>query len=140
MPADVEQFTLRIFGLVSSHIESTALHSDLPYTYCAIDGVPHEAAHLVAGCGLLHIVLVAGDGAVTRRAPGRTKLKVETDAARGPVWHELQIRIRHPNYFGMQIETKTSMDERAELGGGKLRDLAPPIMGASVRGAEQNSR
>lgn len=39
---------------------------------------------------------------------GKTRVRVGEDATRGNVWSELVINIRHPNFSGMQIDTRTN--------------------------------
>lgn len=39
---------------------------------------------------------------------GKTRLRVYDDATRGDAWRDLQVQIRHPNFSGMQIDTKTN--------------------------------
>ncbi len=39
---------------------------------------------------------------------GKTRLRVDRDATRGPAWREALLQVRHPNFSGMQIDTKTN--------------------------------
>lgn len=35
---------------------------------------------------------------------GQTRVAVMADRTRGPLWHELRLQIRHPNFSGMQMD------------------------------------
>lgn len=39
---------------------------------------------------------------------GKTRLRVDRDATRGPAWREALLQVRHPNFSGMQVDTKTN--------------------------------
>lgn len=71
------------------------------------DGGLYEASQFVAGAGgCTSTSLKDMDEALA--GLGKMKLKVATDATRGAEWSELQVQIRHPNFSGMQIDTRTS--------------------------------
>ena len=71
------------------------------------DGTLYEASQFVSGAGgCTSTSLKDMDEAM--RGLGKIRLKVETDLTRGGLWHELQVRIRHPNFSGMQIDTRTN--------------------------------
>ena len=71
------------------------------------DGTLYVASQFVAGAGgCTSTSLKDMDEAM--RGLGKIRLKVETDLTRGGLWHELQVRIRHPNFSGMQIDTRTN--------------------------------
>lgn len=38
---------------------------------------------------------------------GRTRINVASDRTRGDLWREMQIQIRHPNFSGMQMDTRS---------------------------------
>jgi sulfur-oxidizing protein SoxY len=71
------------------------------------DGTLYEGSQFVAGAGGCTSTSLK-DVEQALAELGRTKLKVDTDSTRGPAWTELQIQIRHPNFSGMQIDTKTN--------------------------------
>lgn len=71
------------------------------------DGVLHAANQYVTGAGgCTSTTLKDMDEAMA--SLGKTRLRVYDDATRGEAWRDLQIQIRHPNFSGMQIDTKTN--------------------------------
>lgn len=78
------------------------------------DGALYEASQFVAGAGgCTSTSLKDMDEAL--RGLGKVRVKVDGDATRGEVWRELQVQIRHPNFSGMQIDTKTNAYTPAEF-------------------------
>jgi sulfur-oxidizing protein SoxY len=78
------------------------------------DGLLYEASQFVAGAGgCTSTSLKDADEAL--RGLGRVRIKTESDATRGDLWRELQLQIRHPNFSGMQIDTKTNAFTPAEF-------------------------
>lgn len=78
------------------------------------DGTLYEASQFVAGAGgCTSTSLKDMDEAML--GLGKVRLKVEGDATRGGLWRELQLQIRHPNFSGMQIDTKTNNFTPAEF-------------------------
>jgi len=71
------------------------------------DGALYEASQFVAGAGgCTSSSLKDMDEAM--RGLGKVRLKVDADASRANMWHGLQVQIRHPNFSGMQIDSKTN--------------------------------
>lgn len=71
------------------------------------DGRLYEASQFVAGAGgCTSASLKDMDEAMA--GLGRTRLRVGEDPTRGDAWSELVIHIRHPNFSGMQIDTRTN--------------------------------
>lgn len=78
------------------------------------DGALYEASQFVAGAGgCTSTSLKDMDEAM--RGLGNVRLKVEADPTRGDLWRELQVQIRHPNFSGMQIDTRTNRYTPAEF-------------------------
>ncbi|HEX2841859.1 quinoprotein dehydrogenase-associated SoxYZ-like carrier [Hyphomicrobium sp.] len=78
------------------------------------DGALYEASQFVAGAGgCTSSSLKDMDEAM--RGLGKIRLMVEADPTRGNLWHEAQVQIRHPNFSGMQIDTKTNTYTPAEF-------------------------
>jgi sulfur-oxidizing protein SoxY len=78
------------------------------------DGALYEASQFVAGAGgCTSTSLKDMDEAM--RGLGKIRLNVESDPTRGNMWHEVQVQIRHPNFSGMQIDTKTNTYTPAEF-------------------------
>lgn len=71
------------------------------------DGRLFEAHQFVSGAGgCTSASLKDMDEAMS--GLGRTRIKVGGEPTRGETWNELQIQIRHPNFSGMQIDTRTN--------------------------------
>jgi len=71
------------------------------------DGTLHEASQFIAGSGgCTSTSLKDMDEAMSRL--GEIKLRTASDVTRGPEWSELQIQVRHPNFSGLQIDTRTN--------------------------------
>ncbi len=71
------------------------------------DDAIYEASQFVSGAGgCTSSSLKDVDEAL--RGLGKVRLNIENDATRGDLWRELQVQIRHPNFSGMQIDTKTN--------------------------------
>lgn len=71
------------------------------------DGRLYEASQFVSGAGgCTSASLKDMDEAMS--GLGRMRVRVDGDATRGEAWSELQIHIRHPNFSGMQIDTRTN--------------------------------
>lgn len=71
------------------------------------DGRLFEARQFVSGAGgCTSASLKDMDEAMS--GLGRTRIRVGDDPTRGDAWSELQIQIRHPNFSGMQIDTRTN--------------------------------
>ena len=71
------------------------------------DGRLYEASQFVAAAGgCTSASLKDMDEAMA--GLGRTRVKVGGDKTRGDAWSELLIHIRHPNFSGMQIDTRTN--------------------------------
>lgn len=71
------------------------------------DGRLFEASQFVAAAGgCTSASLKDMDEALA--GLGKTRLRVGGDATRGDAWSELVINIRHPNFSGMQIDTRTN--------------------------------
>jgi len=67
----------------------------------------YAASQFVAGAGgCTSTSLKDMDEAMA--ALGKTRLRVDRDATRGPAWREALLQVRHPNFSGMQIDTKTN--------------------------------
>lgn len=78
------------------------------------DGQLYEASQFVAGAGgCTSTSLKDMDEAM--RDLGKIRLKVEKDTTRGNLWRELQVAVRHPNFSGMQIDTRTNAYTPAEF-------------------------
>lgn len=78
------------------------------------DGDLYEASQFVAGAGgCTSTSLKDMDEAL--RGLGRVRVKVESDATRGNLWREIHAQIRHPNFSGMQIDTRTNAYTPAEF-------------------------
>ena len=71
------------------------------------DGRLYEASQFVAAAGgCTSASLKDMDEALA--GLGKTRFRVGQDATRGEDWSELVINIRHPNFSGMQIDTRTN--------------------------------
>src|SRR5690606_637772 len=71
------------------------------------DGRLFEARQFVSGAGgCTSASLKDMDEAMS--GLGRMRIRVDGDPTRGEAWSELQIQIRHPNFSGMQIDTRTN--------------------------------
>lgn len=71
------------------------------------DGPLYAAGQFISGSGgCTTTALKDMDEAMT--GLGRTRLRVAGDETRGPLWSEIQLHIRHPNFSGMQIDTQTN--------------------------------
>ena len=78
------------------------------------DDAIYEASQFVSGAGVCtSSSLKHMDEAM--RGLGKVRLNIENDATRGDLWRELQVQIRHPNFSGMQIDTKTNSYTRADF-------------------------
>lgn len=78
------------------------------------DGRLYEASQFVTGAGgCTSTSLKDTDEAM--RGLGQSRIRVEADATRGNLWRELQLQIRHPNFSGMQIDTRTNRYTPAEF-------------------------
>lgn len=71
------------------------------------DDAAYEASQFVAGAGGCTTTSLK-DMDEAMRGLGKVRLNVEHDSTRGDLWRELQIQIRHPNFSGMQIDTRTN--------------------------------
>ena len=71
------------------------------------DGRLFEARQFVSGAGgCTSASLKDMDEAMS--GLGRMRIRVDGDPTRDEAWSELQIQIRHPNFSGMQIDTRTN--------------------------------
>ncbi|MBN8913262.1 MAG: quinoprotein dehydrogenase-associated SoxYZ-like carrier [Rhizobiales bacterium] len=71
------------------------------------DGTLYAASQFIAGSGgCTSTALKDMDEAMA--GIGRTRLRVADDATRSPLWREVQVQIRHPNFSGLQIDTRTN--------------------------------
>lgn len=85
-----------------------------------LESMSRVRAVLETGDGALYAAsqFISGSGGCTTTALkdldeamaglGRTRLRVADDPTRGPLWSEVQLQIRHPNFSGMQIDTRTN--------------------------------
>ncbi|CAN1724194.1 sulfur-oxidizing protein SoxY [Hyphomicrobium sp. 1Nfss2.1] len=70
-------------------------------------GKAYAASQFVAGAGGCTSTSLK-DMDEARASLGKTRLRVDHDATRGPAWREVLLQVRHPNFSGMQIDTKTN--------------------------------
>ncbi|MCC7252339.1 quinoprotein dehydrogenase-associated SoxYZ-like carrier, partial [Hyphomicrobium sp.] len=71
------------------------------------DGALYAASQFISGSGgCTSTALKDMDEAMA--GIGRTRLRVADDPTRGPLWSEVHVQIRHPNFSGMQIDTRTN--------------------------------
>lgn len=92
------------------------------------DGALYEASQFVSGAGgCTSTSLKDVDEALA--GIGKIKLKIAREPTRGQAWNEVQLMIRHPNFSGMQIDTRTNtytpvrVVDRIDVDAGSMRLL-----------------
>ena len=94
----------------------------------ADDGALYGASQFVSGAGgCTSTSLKDVDEALA--GIGKIKLKIAREPTRGQAWNEVQLMIRHPNFSGMQIDTRTNtytpvrVVDRIDVDAGSMRLL-----------------